>query len=357
MLATELARQIYPDGGHGSRNADTLIRMLLDLLPVRQAYAARAVPAPPELLNAIDRIVPMLRLLRHGDGALALFNGMSVTPVDVIATVLAYEDTRAKPLFNAPYSGYQRVEAANSVLIVDTGRASPPEFSTRAHASALSFEFSIGQQRLIVNCGAPNDEFSAARSAARTTAAHSTLVVDDTSSCRFAAAEGTEKWLRDEIISGPRNVNVERQVQPDMTVLKTTHDGYRPRFGVIHERQLALRADGLRLDGEDRLKSILKKPKAFPFAIRFHVHPNVELYSVVEGRAVLLDLPDGTRWMFSAEDMPIAIEESIFFAAPDGSHATRQLVIYGSVEQPVAVAWTLREIAAEEYENSQAEDA
>ncbi len=75
LLATELARQIYPDGGHISRNADTLIRLLLDLLPLRQAYAARAVPPPPELLNAIDRMVPMLRLLRHGDGALALFNG------------------------------------------------------------------------------------------------------------------------------------------------------------------------------------------------------------------------------------------------------------------------------------------
>ena len=359
LLATELARQIYPDGGHISRNADTLIRLLLDLLPLRQAYAARAVPPPPELLNAIDRMVPMLRLLRHGDGALALFNGMSVTPVDVIATVLAYEDARAKPLFNAPYSGYQRVEAANSVLIVDTGRPPPPEFSTRAHAGALSFEFSIEQQRLIVNCGAPSDELSAARGAARTTAAHSTLVVNDTSSCRFAAAEGTEKWLRDEIISGPHNVAVERQVQPETTTLKASHDGYRTRFGLIHERRLTLSADGMRLDGEDRLKSVLKKPKAHPFAIRFHVHPSVEPYSVVEGRAVLLDLPDGTRWMYSAEDLPIAIEESIFFAAPDGSHATRQLVIYGSVEQLVSVGWTLRAIAAQdEYEdNTEPEEA
>ena len=115
----------------------------------------------------------------------------------------------------------------------------------------------------------------------------------------------------------------------------------------------------MRLDGEDRLKSVLKKPKAHPFAIRFHVHPSVEPYSVVEGRAVLLDLPNGTRWMFSAEDLPIAIEESIFFAAPDGSHATRQLVIYGSVEQPLSVAWTLRAIAAQdEYEdNTEPEEA
>ncbi len=200
---------------------------------------------------------------------------------------------------------------------------------------------------------APNHEFAPARRAARTTAAHSTLVVDDTSSCRFAAAEGSQKWLRDEIISGPRNVAVERQIQPEATSLKTSHDGYRARFGLIHERWLTLSADGLRLDGEDRLESVLKKPKAYPFVIRFHLHPHVEPSSVHEGRAALLDLPDGTRWMFSAEDMPIAIEESIFFAASHGSHATRQLVIYGNFDQPISVAWTLRAITAEdEYEDT-----
>ncbi len=72
---------------------------------------------------------------------------MGITPVDVLATLFAYEDSRAKALFNAPYSGYQRIEASDGVLIVDTGRPPPPEFSTRAHAGTLSFEFSAGPQR------------------------------------------------------------------------------------------------------------------------------------------------------------------------------------------------------------------
>jgi len=351
LLATELTRQIRPDGGHVSRNADTLVRLLLDLLPLRQAYAARAVPAPSELLNAIDRMLPMLRLLLHGDGALALFNGMGVTPVDALATVLAYEDPRAKPLINAPYSGYQRVEADDSVLIVDSGGPPPPEFSTRAHAGALSFEFSVGPQRLIVNCGAPESELAAARGAARTTAAHSTLIVDDTSSCRFASGEGLEKWLGDEIISGPRDVHVERQVKPGKTRLVLSHDGYKTRFGLIHERRLTISADGLRLDGDDRLTSVTKKPKSYPFAIRFHIHPNVQVYGVLEGRAALLELPDGTRWIFSARDEPVEIEESIFFAVPDGSRASQQLVVYRAAEQEPSVAWSLRAFMAKDDED------
>ena len=79
LLADELGRQILPDGGHVSRDPQLLLDLLLDLLPLRQTYAARGVPPPP-LLNAIDRMMPMVRCLRHGDGTLALFNGMGVDP-------------------------------------------------------------------------------------------------------------------------------------------------------------------------------------------------------------------------------------------------------------------------------------
>lgn len=350
LLADELERQVLPDGGHISRNPHMLIRLLLDLLPLRQAYAARAIPAPPQLLNAIDRMLPMLRLLRHGDGTLALFNGMGVTAPDVLATVLAYDDVRAKALVNAPYSGYQRVESGTGVLIVDAGRPPPAEFSTSAHAGCLSFEFSIGTQRLIINCGAPDANRSAARGPARVTAAHSTLTVDDTSSCRFAAARGLEKWLDGEILSGPRDVAVERQNASMKTRLVMAHDGYRGRFGLIHERRLTVSADGLRLDGEDKLRaaSLKGETKAQPYALRFHVHPSVRLQRVIEGRAVLLLLPDATRWMFSTNEARIDVEESIFFAATDGPRPCEQMVIYAHSDQTPQIAWTLRRLEEKE---------
>ena len=71
---------MLPDGGHASRNPGALIELLLDLLPLRQAFAARNVPPPAALNNAIDRMMPMLRFFRHGDGNFALFNGMGPTP-------------------------------------------------------------------------------------------------------------------------------------------------------------------------------------------------------------------------------------------------------------------------------------
>ncbi len=97
-LSDELQRQILPDGGHISRNPGALIDLLIDLLPLRQTFAARNIAPPPALLNAIDRMMPMLRFFRHGDGNFALFNGMGPTAADLNATVLAYDDARGNPV-------------------------------------------------------------------------------------------------------------------------------------------------------------------------------------------------------------------------------------------------------------------
>ncbi|MCL2385484.1 MAG: heparinase II/III family protein, partial [Alphaproteobacteria bacterium] len=210
FLIEEINRQILPDGGHISRNPEALLELFPDLLPLRQTYAARGLHPPVELLNAIDRMMPMLRLFRHGDGALALFNGMGVTPPELLATILAYDDVQSEALTSARQSGYQRLKAWDSIVVIDTGPSPPPIFSNRAHAGCSSFEFSVGIHRLVINCGAPDANRATAREASRTTAAHSTLIIDDTSSCRFAYHVGLRKWLGDRIVSGPDKVDVER---------------------------------------------------------------------------------------------------------------------------------------------------
>ena len=98
QLVAEIERQILPDGGHISRNPGALIELLLDLLPLRQAFQARNIAPPPQLNNAIDRMMPMMRFFRHGDGTFAHFNGMGPTLPDLMATILAYDDARGAPL-------------------------------------------------------------------------------------------------------------------------------------------------------------------------------------------------------------------------------------------------------------------
>jgi len=350
LLIEELDRQILPDGGHISRNPEILLELLPDLLPLRQAYAARGLHPPMQLLNAIDRMLPMLRLFRHGDGTLALFNGMGVTPPELLATILAYDDVRAQALASARQSGYQRLQADDSIVLIDTGRPPPQIFSSRAHAGCSSFEFSVGAQRLIINCGAPDANRMAAREAARMTAAHSTLVIDDTSSCRFASHAGLRKWLGDQIVSGPDKIDVERHDEPLGTLVALAHNGYEARFGLIHERRILLSRDGKTLDGTDRLRAAEAGEKAGeaaearPFVLRFHIHPNVRLKRVREGRSVLCILPNEQRWLFETSASQANIEESIFFAAPDGPRSCAQITVHGETSPGMDVLWTFRHI-------------
>ena len=117
-LERELDRQVLADGGHASRSPRLLTELLLDLLPLRQTYAGRRLDPPPALVGAIGRALPMLRLLRGGDGSLAHHNGMGASAADHVATLLVYDEARARAPHHAPDSGYERLEAGATLVHV-----------------------------------------------------------------------------------------------------------------------------------------------------------------------------------------------------------------------------------------------
>ncbi len=119
------------DGGHVSRNPQVVIDLLLDLLPLKLAFLWRRIQTPQPIVAAIDRMMPMLRMMRHADGSIALFNGMGATRADLLAAVLAQDDAVAPPPLNAPYAGYQRLDRGGAVLIADTAPAPRPPLASR----------------------------------------------------------------------------------------------------------------------------------------------------------------------------------------------------------------------------------
>jgi uncharacterized heparinase superfamily protein len=343
-LVSEIERQILPDGGHISRNPGALIELLLDLLPMRQAFAARNVTPPPVLNNAIDRMMPMLRFFRHADGVFAHFNGMGPTSPDLIATILAYDDARGSAPTNAPHSGYQRIETKNLLVLMDTGAPPPFAVSQEAHAGCLSFELSSQQQRIVINCGLPAINRETWRQVARATAAHSTVVLNDTSSCRFLETGTFKRLIGTPIMSGPKNVPVAREEANGAIVVRASHDGYADRFDMMHQRALMLAIDEHRLDGEDLFvpagNAGRRTAANDEFAIRFHLHPAVKANRLTDGKGVMLMLPNKEVWSFDAYENQVEIEESVYLSGNDGPRRTIQIVIYGHARQTDRVHWT-----------------
>lgn len=347
-FGAELDRQIWPDGGHISRNPAALIELLLDFLPLKQCFLARSHETPEVLNVAINRMMGMLRFLRLGDGSLARFNGMAATRSDLTAAILAHADDDNKPELYTPNSGYCRMARGKTAIIADAGVPPPHAASAQAHAGYLAFEMTSDIEPLIVNCGAPRDETSEWAVASRATLAHSTLAINDISSSRLMKRKwrypSRESWL----LSGPRVVRGEVKEDNGDLVMRGLHDGYRERFGFIHQRRLRLLAGGTALEGIDQLAC---PPNARPltregdgFAIRFHLHPRVSPRLDAEENSVSLTLPDAQLWKFRVAGAKVGIEESLFLADPIIQKRSLQIVLRGRCTTEVQVVWSLRKI-------------
>jgi uncharacterized heparinase superfamily protein len=345
LLCLELERQIHPDGGHASRNPAVVLEYLLDLLPLRLAFAGRRMQAPEPIVSAVDRMIPMLRMMRHQDGALAHFNGMGATPVDAVAAVLAYDEMLSQPAMNAPHTGYQRMMLGESVVLMDCGAPPPTGLSTSAHLAPLAFEFSSGGRRIIVNCGVAAAHRSASSEAARHTAAHSSLVIAETSAGRISELPvlGIPQGV---VVRGATSVPSMRSEKDGRVEVDARHDGYVAVFGLVHRRRLLLDANGLMLEGLDEI--IVDNPRRAGSGqqamLRFHLHPALRAAPQQDRLAVFLSLPGREVWRFEAGGLPIDIEDSVMFASPDGARATLQLVVRFHSASTPSVLWRLEKV-------------
>lgn len=343
-LNEEIARQILPDGGHVGRSPEALVHAYRHVVMVMDALAATGIDAPPALRSAHDRIAPMIRFFRHGDGALALFNGGSENDARMISGLLSRDEVRGQPFSHARHSGYQRLSASRTLVLMDCGPAPPSGFSTNAHAGCLAFELSASGQRIVVNCGSATAQRKW-ESALRTTAAHSTVTLADSSTATILA----EGWMRNllgaRLYAGAGEVETRRTETANGVSIEARHDGYRRPFGVIHERILTLSPQGLALTGADRLMPQKGRGGgAVPFAVRFHIHPDVRVSHAQSGD-VILKLPSGEGWRFRS-GAPVSVEESIYLGS-DTVRRTEQLVLTGAVKDTqVEVAWIFEQIGA-----------
>jgi uncharacterized heparinase superfamily protein len=339
QLAKALPNQLLADGGHVERSPAVQLTALRDLCDLRSALQSADRQVPNELAFAIERMAPVLRMFQAGDGGLALFNDSDEGPAGAVDLTLLRADAKAKALSSAPQSGFQRLAGGPALVLVDTGRPPPPGLDSHAHAGTLSLEFCHGKERLIVNCGAQaadGDWLLAQRS----TAAHSTLGVDDTNSSALLP-DGSG------IARPPGEVICRREEAEGNIWLETSHDGYAANYGLVHHRRLYLSADGGDLRGHDRLEGTGGKR----FTLRFHLHPSVIASLAQDGQAVLLRLPSGAGYRLRSHVEggkggpgagEVNLTESVYLGRPGERKRSLQVAIAGELTGGgIEIKWQL----------------
>jgi len=336
-LARFVKRYVAHDGIVAERAPHLQVAVLRHLLDVRAALASAERRAPAELIAAIDRMAPMVRFFRHGDGGLALFNGSWEGERTLMDLVLARSGSAEPAPAMALQSGFQRLAAGTSLVIVDAGSPPGRGMDGNAHAGTLSFEMSAAHERLVVNCGAYPGAPREWRHFMRFTAAHSTAVVDDTNSTEITEHGALEYRAG--------NVLVDRAEDQGSQWLDMSHDGYRSLFGIIHRRRLWLSADGGDLRGEDMFSGPDGRMVTVPdrrFILRFHLHPTVKATLAQSGQAVLMRLPSGRGWRLRASGAGVGLAESIYLGEDGRQRRTEQIVLVGQIPaEGAAVKWAL----------------
>jgi uncharacterized heparinase superfamily protein len=330
FLAPELDRQILPDGCHIERSPAAHLAALQDLTEIRALLQSARAEAPPGLPGAIERMALALRSLRHGDGGLALFNGSTEEWPNLIDLVLAQAGRTGRSAAALTEGGFYRLAAGKNLAIIDGGVPAAPGTDRFAHAGTLGFEFSVGRERLIVNCGSATAAGTDWRNALRATAAHSTLIIGDVSSSEIKA-EGLGRR--------PAKVEVERQEANGAHWFEASHDGWSKPFGAIHRRRLYLAESGEDLRGEDWIEAA--SPQSF--ALRFHLHPNVTASLQQDGEAALLRLPSGQGWRLRADGAALSVEESVYTGGAEARRA-EQIVLTGHQNGPQHVKWAITKL-------------
>jgi len=310
----EAAAPLAATGTLPDRNPEALLDAAALLVWTREVAEGNGTPLPSRITQALAVMAPVLRALRHADGALVRAHGGGWgTPGRLEHVLRAVRDPQGgmPPLA----MGFARMARGRSTLIID---AAPPPAAPRAQASSLGMEFTHGGSPLIVACGSGAGFGDAWVRAARATACASTATVDGLGSSRFDGS------LQDAGLIGPRTVwaggcDAEGRVTPpdcgpedgpEGAHLLAGHDGWRTSHGLSHLRELWLAPDGLSLRGEDSLAAVdqagrdrlsrILGHESMVMALHFHLHPALDVAKTEGGTT--LGLPDGTLWRFRHEN-------------------------------------------------------
>ncbi len=317
-IAAEIGRQVLLDGCHVERSPAAQLAALRELAEMRALMQTGQVAPPLALAAALDRMTPALRALRHADGGLALFNGSQEENPALIDLVLA-QAARGRAVQAAlPEGGFIRLQVGRCMLFLDAGPPPPSGYDSLSHAGTLSFELSMGRERLIVNCGA--GATPSWQEALRKTAAHSVLVIDDRSSSEFGPGG---------VVRRPARVEIDHKQSGGAHWLELSHDGYKPSFGAVHRRRLYLAESGEDVRGED----FLEADHPIAFVLRFHLHPEVVAKLDGEPGSLSLTLGSGAQWRMRIEGGAVALEESAYLGS-GAPRASRQVTV--TVTPPAA---------------------
>tara|TARA_Y100001970_G_scaffold85375_1_gene107729 strand:+ start:572 stop:2194 length:1623 start_codon:yes stop_codon:yes gene_type:complete len=321
-----------------SRNVRQLNFFLKYFILIREWFRESHNEIPDYLNEIIYLNGQSFNLLIQNSNQSFLFNGNQNFDNSKFENYLKLHNYKFKNESNE-CGGYAVLKDKNINLLIDIGSSPEKKFSQDYQSGALSFEIFYKNKKLITNNGYFQNYKHQLNPISKSTATHSTLCIDNQSSCNFKKdADGTLK-----INKGLKILTKNVLFQKDYWSIIGSHDGYLKKYGIIHERKIEFYPKFYKFIGKDK---IIKKKnfKSTNFEIRFHFEPGTKISKTQDNKSILIEI-ENSGWRFFADNHSIDIETGLYFGKKNSFVENQNIFISGITRnEEQIIQWEIKKI-------------
>ena len=308
----KIVKNYFDDEGFPkSRNPEEVFICVKYFILIREWLKEALKPIPDFLNEIIKKTGGCYTILSCNNKQFPLFNGsteINHKDYDIFLKTLKYKFTNK----NNEVGNLFKIKNKKFEFFIDCGNPPPNKFAKYYQAGCLSFELISNKQKIICNSGYGKYFSSKIISLSRSTAAHSTLYINNNSSCIFQKNKLINKIYGSSLLEQHKIIDKNYTENKDFYSLTASHNGYEKRFGYIHTRSIKILKKEDKIFGQDKLNKTKKYDNSILFSIRFHIYPNTKIVKTKAGNSVLISLSNGEGWLLRSDTNNFEIEKSIF---------------------------------------------
>jgi len=332
------------DGFPKSRNPEEVFICIKYLILIREWLKEAQKPIPDFLNDIISKCGNCYSLLSCSNKQFPLFNGsteINYKDYDIFLKNLKYKFINKKH----EVADLIKVQKKKFEFFIDCGNPPPNIFAKYYQAGCLSFELITNKQKVICNSGYGKYLSSKLSSVSKSTAAQSTLYINDTSSCIFEKNQIINKIYGNSLIYKHRVIKKNYTENNNFYSIIASHNGYEKKFGCTHTRSIKISKKEDKIFGEDEIKKTKNYSNPLNYFIRFHVYPNNKIVKTMAGNSVLISLPNGDGWSLLSETNNFDIEKNLFLGNKNRIINNESVSISGKIiEEITLVKWIIKKI-------------
>ena len=326
-----------------SRNPEEVFQSIKYLILIRE-WLKESQQSIPEFLNDIIlKCGKCYNFLSTTQKYFPLFNGSSEfshKKYDIFLKTLKYNFNSNEDEIGEIFKlKHKKIE-----LFFDAGNPPSNNYLNYYQAGCLAFELISKGEKIICNSGYGKYLNSRFSSVSRSTAAHSTLYINNTSSSLFQNNKTIKKVYGNSLIH--KHKILEKKLTKDESnyYLSATHNGYEKKYGYLHKRIIKFSKEENKIYGTDELHQTKNIAGSINYFIRFHIYPGIKIVKTKEGNSVLISTANGGGWLLKTLENNLNIERNVFLARKKIINNECVFINGNSKDSKITIKWQIEKI-------------